>query len=103
MKYRHTFQVQAQLKPHIFWGTAGLVMWLGLPLLFGFRARKTRRLLEGVVAEMDRRRQRAIAAFPASLLDPQFRAVLDGLNKGADQSDERPDPTQSTLGTARRE
>jgi ligand-binding SRPBCC domain-containing protein len=39
-------EVQAQLKPHILWGAVGLAMWLGLPLLFGFRAWKTRSLLE---------------------------------------------------------
>ncbi|RPI85715.1 MAG: hypothetical protein EHM41_10250 [Chloroflexi bacterium] len=40
-------EVEAQLKPHIFWGSVGLVMWLSLPVLFAFRAWKTRRLLEG--------------------------------------------------------
>lgn len=43
-------EVEAQLKPHVLWGAIGLTMWLGLPLLFGFRAWKTRRLLEGEAA-----------------------------------------------------
>jgi ligand-binding SRPBCC domain-containing protein len=43
-------EVQARLKPHVLWGPTGLGMWLGLPLLFGFRAWKTRRLLEGGAA-----------------------------------------------------
>jgi ligand-binding SRPBCC domain-containing protein len=42
-------EIEAQLKPHLLWGAVGLAMWLGLPLLFGFRAWKTRRLLEGAV------------------------------------------------------
>lgn len=41
-------EVEARLKPHILWGAVGLAMWIGLPLLFGFRAWKTRRLVEGV-------------------------------------------------------
>ena len=56
--HRHTFDptgpgsalvtdsIQAQLRPHLLWGPVGLAMWLGLPLLFAFRAWKTRRLLE---------------------------------------------------------
>ena len=43
-------EVEARLKPHLLWGAVGLAMWLGLPLLFGFRARKTRRLLEEAAA-----------------------------------------------------
>jgi ligand-binding SRPBCC domain-containing protein len=43
-------EVEARLKPHILWGAVGLVMWLGLPPLFGFRARKTRQLVEGDAA-----------------------------------------------------
>jgi ligand-binding SRPBCC domain-containing protein len=43
-------EVEARLKPHALWGIVGLAMWLGLPLLFGFRAWKTRRLLEGATA-----------------------------------------------------
>ena len=43
-------EVEAQFTPHILWGAVGLAMWLGLPLLFAFRAWKTRQLLEGVAA-----------------------------------------------------
>lgn len=43
---RVTDLIQARLRPHLLWGPVGLAMWLGLPLLFGFRAWKTRRLLE---------------------------------------------------------
>ncbi len=39
-------EVEARLKPHLFWGAVGLVMWIGLPLLFAYRASKTRQLLE---------------------------------------------------------
>jgi ligand-binding SRPBCC domain-containing protein len=37
--------VQASLRPHPLWAPLGLVMWLGLPLLFAYRAWKTRWLL----------------------------------------------------------
>lgn len=40
-------EVEATLKRHLWWGLLGLGMWLGLPLLFAYRAWKTRRLLEG--------------------------------------------------------
>lgn len=40
-------EVEAQLRPHLLWGAVSLAMWVGLPLLFAYRARKTRRLLEG--------------------------------------------------------
>jgi ligand-binding SRPBCC domain-containing protein len=40
-------EVEARLKSHVVWGPIGAAMWIGLPLLFGFRAWKTRRLLEG--------------------------------------------------------
>jgi ligand-binding SRPBCC domain-containing protein len=43
-------EVEARLKPHALWGPIGAAMWIGLPLLFGFRAWKTRRLLEGGAA-----------------------------------------------------
>ncbi len=43
-------EVEARLKPHLLWGPAGLAMWVGLPLLFAYRARKTRRLLEAGAA-----------------------------------------------------
>lgn len=56
--HRHTFaalseattevrdEVQARLRKHVLWGAVGLAMWLGLPLLFAYRARQTRCLLE---------------------------------------------------------
>jgi ligand-binding SRPBCC domain-containing protein len=56
--HRHTFaalseattevrdEVQARLRKHVLWGPLGLAMWLGLPLLFAYRSRQTRRLLE---------------------------------------------------------
>lgn len=40
-------EIQAELKPHPWWGLVGLAMWLGMPVLFYFRARQTRRLLQG--------------------------------------------------------
>jgi len=43
---RVTDSIHARLRPHLLWGPVGLAMWLGLPLLFSFRAWKTRRLLE---------------------------------------------------------
>lgn len=39
-------RVEAGLRRHALWGPVGLVMWLGLPLLFTYRGWKTRRLLE---------------------------------------------------------
>jgi ligand-binding SRPBCC domain-containing protein len=39
--------VKLSLRPHFWWGSLGLGMALGLPLLFAYRARRTRRLLEG--------------------------------------------------------
>jgi len=38
--------VEASLRPHLLWGAVGLAMWVGLPLLFTYRAARTRRLLE---------------------------------------------------------
>lgn len=38
--------VEARLKRHPFWGPVGWLMWTGMPLLFRFRASRTRRLLE---------------------------------------------------------
>jgi ligand-binding SRPBCC domain-containing protein len=38
--------VQAELKNHWFWGLVGLAMWLGMPILFAYRGRKTRLFLE---------------------------------------------------------
>ena len=43
---RVTDSIRARLRRHMLWGPVGLAMWLGLPLLFAFRAWKTRRLLE---------------------------------------------------------
>jgi ligand-binding SRPBCC domain-containing protein len=40
-------EVQAGLKWNVVWAPIGLAMWLGLPLLFAYRAWKTRRILEG--------------------------------------------------------
>jgi ligand-binding SRPBCC domain-containing protein len=39
--------ITARLRPHLVWGPVGLMMWVGLPWLFAYRRRKTRRLLEG--------------------------------------------------------
>jgi len=59
MKFRHTFlpvdeamtevvdEVTAQPRRHLLWGLVGLGMRLGLPVLFAYRGRKTRELLEG--------------------------------------------------------
>ena len=55
--HRHTFtaldahtttvtdEIELRLRPHLLWGPVGLGMRLGLPLLFAYRAWKTRRLL----------------------------------------------------------
>jgi ligand-binding SRPBCC domain-containing protein len=39
-------QVSLRLKPHLVWGAIGLGFRLGMPVLFAYRAWKTRRLLE---------------------------------------------------------
>jgi len=39
-------EVNLRLRKHPFWGLVGLIMRLGLPFLFAFRAWKTRRMLE---------------------------------------------------------
>lgn len=39
-------RVEAELKRHAMWGPIGWLMWSGMPLLFAFRARQTKRLLE---------------------------------------------------------
>ena len=56
--HRHTFtavdenltdvvdEITLQLRPHPIWWLVGLGMWLGLPVLFTFRAWKTKRMLE---------------------------------------------------------
>ena len=38
--------IEYAIRLHLIWGPIGFGMVLGLPLLFAFRARKTRRLLE---------------------------------------------------------
>ena len=38
-------EVEAKLKRHPFWGPAGALMWIGMPVLFAYRARQTKRLL----------------------------------------------------------
>ena len=55
--HRHRFQavdenttdvideITVQLKPHPLWWPVGLGMWLGMPVLFAFRAWKTKRML----------------------------------------------------------
>lgn len=40
-------RVEAQLAHNWFWKLTGLGMWMGMPLLFAYRAWRTRRLLEG--------------------------------------------------------
>ncbi|MCX7670507.1 MAG: hypothetical protein N2439_10605 [Anaerolineae bacterium] len=56
--HRHTFvrvddaitevvdEIEAELKRHPLWGPIGLVLWIGLPVLFAYRGWRTRRLLE---------------------------------------------------------
>lgn len=39
-------QVTLQLRPNLIWGLVGLGFYIGLPVLFRYRAWKTRRLLE---------------------------------------------------------
>lgn len=38
-------QIEARLRPHVFWGPIGLMIWLGLPVLFAWRAFSTRKAL----------------------------------------------------------
>jgi ligand-binding SRPBCC domain-containing protein len=40
-------QVEYSLRRHWFWGPIGLMMALGLPVLFWYRARRTRSIVEG--------------------------------------------------------
>lgn len=42
---RVTDSIGARLRAHWLWGPIGLAMWLGMPWLFAYRARVTRRLL----------------------------------------------------------
>lgn len=56
--HRHTFvpidetqtevvdEIEVEPQSHLFWRLIGLGMWLNLPLLFAYRAWKTKRLLE---------------------------------------------------------
>lgn len=56
--HRHSFErvddrttdvvdcVEASPKRHLFWGLVGRLMWAGMPILFAFRGRRTRALLE---------------------------------------------------------
>jgi len=56
--HRHSFErvddratdvvdsVEATPKKHLFWGLVGRLMWAGMPILFAFRGRRTRGLLE---------------------------------------------------------
>ena len=37
--------IEARLPRHLFWGLIGRFMWLGLPIVFAYRARKTRSVL----------------------------------------------------------
>jgi ligand-binding SRPBCC domain-containing protein len=39
-------EVTAGLRGHVLWGPVGLLMWLGLPVLFAYRGWRTRRLLD---------------------------------------------------------
>lgn len=40
-------QVEAELRRHPVWATAGLSMWVFLPVMFAYRGWETRKLLEG--------------------------------------------------------
>jgi ligand-binding SRPBCC domain-containing protein len=39
-------EIEFSIRTHIYWGMVGLMMACGLPMLFAYRAWKTRRLLE---------------------------------------------------------
>jgi ligand-binding SRPBCC domain-containing protein len=39
-------EIEAELKKHLFWSLLGLGMWLNMPVLFAYRAWKTKGLLE---------------------------------------------------------
>jgi len=39
-------RVEAAHKKHPWWGLVSRLMWAGMPMLFAYRAKKTRRLLE---------------------------------------------------------
>lgn len=38
-----------KIRKHLFWGLIGLGMWLSLPLLFAYRAWKTRQILNSLI------------------------------------------------------
>lgn len=38
--------ITLRLRAHPWWGLVGLGMWIGLPILFAFRASKTKRMLQ---------------------------------------------------------
>ncbi|NIM93152.1 MAG: hypothetical protein GTO18_05510 [Anaerolineales bacterium] len=40
-------EIDAQYSSHPIWGIISRLMWLGLPTLFSFRARQTKRAIEG--------------------------------------------------------
>jgi ligand-binding SRPBCC domain-containing protein len=56
-QHRHSFRrldadrtevadaIEVELRRHLLWGPLGAAMWLGMPLLFAYRAWRTRRLL----------------------------------------------------------
>lgn len=49
-------EIQAEYRPHWFWRLVGMGMWINMPVLFAFRAWKTKRLLGDETVEQ---RQRA--------------------------------------------
>jgi ligand-binding SRPBCC domain-containing protein len=38
-------EIELELRPHLIWWPVGFFMWLNLPVLFGYRGRKTRQIL----------------------------------------------------------
>lgn len=60
-QHRHTFrprdagateiidEVEAELRLHPWWGAIGGGMWAGLPMLFAYREKRTRQILEKVL------------------------------------------------------
>lgn len=39
-------RIEATYKKHLWWGLVGRLMWFGMPMLFAFRGKRTRALLE---------------------------------------------------------
>jgi ligand-binding SRPBCC domain-containing protein len=39
-------RIEATYKKHLWWGLVGRLMWLGMPILFAYRAKRTRAILE---------------------------------------------------------